>query len=381
MAGRIAGWRFGALFVLAGAILLGASLLAPWYLVHQSFSYGQGGSWYMDTSFYLGPASWNGTVQHSCTPSTACPAANSYSTVTPGVVAEITLVLVSAGCALGVVGGVLALSRHRNEKRTSTSLASAVAAGAVSVAAPEFYALVNQFGLGGLWNSFWGSSSAFNTLGIWTNTWGPFTGWYVSIVGAAAVLVGTVFLVRSRNEPTDSGPSSALGATISGPEPSASTPTTPEVTSTAPPPRKGSRRLLWGVAVVMVTVVVVVYVALASVNATWVRVNGENWGVDYAGTTPSYAPNYLGYPSWSPSSPPNGWTGSSFTDWLTVTSTDYLNSHNITSITVASPFSVASVSPSLPIVVAPGGTVTIGVTLTMPSSGGFFGISGTITTD
>jgi hypothetical protein len=138
--------------------------------------------------------------------------------------------------------------------------------------------------------------------------------------------------------------------------------------------------MLWVVVGVVVIIVIIAIAALASESASnAVKVTGINWTIDYAGTTSGYfgasPQNGCGN-----SCPLSGTTGGQFTDTLTLTSTAVLFDHQITSITVDSPFTLDSTSPSLPISVSPGGTATVTLTITAPSSGGSYVMTGTITT-
>lgn len=142
------------------------------------------------------------------------------------------------------------------------------------------------------------------------------------------------------------------------------------------PPRKKSRKLLWVIIGVVVVIVIIVIAALAYVGTNTVKVTGENWNIAYDGATSGY----FGPSPQSFTDSVSGTTGSSFTYTLTLTSSAALLTHNISSITVASPFSLGSVSPSLPISVSPGGSATITLTITMPSSSGSYVLSGTVTT-
>lgn len=143
-----------------------------------------------------------------------------------------------------------------------------------------------------------------------------------------------------------------------------------------PPPRKKSRKLLWVIIGVVIVIVVIVIAALAYVSSTTVNVTGENWTIAYDGSTSGY----FGPSPQSFTDSYSGTTGSSFTYTLTLTSSAVVLTHSITNITVASPFTLSSISPSLPISVTPGGSATITLTITMPSSTGSYVLSGTVTT-
>ena len=153
--------------------------------------------------------------------------------------------------------------------------------------------------------------------------------------------------------------------------------------STAPPPApapagpaKKSRKLLWVVIVVVIVVIIVIVAALAYVGTSAVKVTAENWTIDYAGSTSGY----FGATSQTINTSFSGSASGSFNYTLTVTSSAPLLSHNISSIAVASPFTLASISPALPISVGPGGSASVLLTINFPSSGGSYVMSGTITT-
>ena len=143
-----------------------------------------------------------------------------------------------------------------------------------------------------------------------------------------------------------------------------------------PTPKKKSRKLLWVIIGVVVVIVIIVIAALALVGMNQVKVTGENWNIAYDGATSGY----FGPSPQSFTQSMSGSTGDSFTYTLTLTSSAAFLTHNISAITVDSPFSLSSVSPSLPISVTPGGSATITMTITMPSSSGSYVLSGTITT-
>jgi len=376
--------RLGALILLVGAFLLTTALFLPWFTVETTGILGPGINAYQtSTQLYLGLPSWMGTVQY-CSPYFGCSSAASYASESmgsTGLVAETVLFLVGGASALGLIAGSLGLAARPNPKRGASAVALALAALVLGVVAPEVYAGADILGLDGPQSSFWGYGAETNTGGYWISSWGPSAGWYLSIIASGILLTGVVLWVTPR-ETAGSVPSSARSEPVpaSAAEGQTARPLPPPGSSLSPlRASKGSRRALWVVVTVVVIAVVVVAGALAGIAASWVKVPDQGWTIDYAGQPPSYAPSYLGTPTWSPSSTVTGWTGGRFTVELTVTSSDYLGFHNITAVAVASPFTVASVAPSLPVLVRPGETVTITVTVTMPPSGGSYALSGTIT--
>lgn len=218
------GKLLGAAFVLLGGLLLVVSLFSPWYSFDQGGTFGPSATpVHNDTSYYLGLSSWNGTVRGSCSAGVGCPNETSYSAASlnhTGAVAGATLLLVSAGSALGLVAGTLGLVGSRKTGWTSLVLILASAAVVLAILAPELFAAALpgaysadtpyagaqspsvQFGLGGPWSSFWGSGTGVTPDGVVQHSWGPSLGWFLSIVAFVAFLIGTVVLFLYRPETT-----------------------------------------------------------------------------------------------------------------------------------------------------------------------------------
>ena len=145
------------------------------------------------------------------------------------------------------------------------------------------------------------------------------------------------------------------------------------------------------IAVVVVIVVVVVlaaglYVADSSLKPSaggggstpaQVTVSAIDWSIQYTGTTSGY----FGPAQQSSSAGLTQIAGSQIVDTVTFGSSAVLFSHNINQITVTAPFSLVSISPSLPLSVSPGGSVSIAVTIQLPSTAGTYAASGTIYTN
>jgi len=204
----------GAVLVLIGGLLLATALFMPWY----SNDYTGSNPAHFDILFYLGPSSWDGTIQYSCSAGVHCPSATSYSSGSlnnSGVVAEVTLALVAAACVLGLYAGAIGIRFRRDASRTRKTIILAVTALGLAVTAAAFYAATIQVSWGGSWSSFWGSSTGYSEVsGTVSNSWGPSIGWYLSIVAIAALLAGTVILLRHRRESTEAvSPSAASGPT------------------------------------------------------------------------------------------------------------------------------------------------------------------------
>lgn len=60
---------------------------------------------------------------------------------------------------------------------------------------------------------------------------------------------------------------------------------------------------------------------------------------------------------------------------------DLTHAHNVTSIVLDAPFTVESVSPSLPAAVGSGGSLTLAVDLQLPATPGYYFLTGSINAD
>ncbi len=126
-------------------------------------------------------------------------------------------------------------------------------------------------------------------------------------------------------------------------------------------------------------------VVLASVAAlAWFTAHarftcpGVVWTIDYTGSDSGYLGNdpptgCLGYPASAPA-------GFEIVILLTLTNTAPSVAHQVTSITVASPSSVNSISPALPIELSPTGSSSIAVAVTIPTLMGDYVVYGVIST-
>ena len=145
----------------------------------------------------------------------------------------------------------------------------------------------------------------------------------------------------------------------------------------APAPRKSRAGLVIAVLVVIAAVLAVLYFG-GYLSSPAVKVTGTNWTINYNGATR----DYFGP---SPQStcdrcPFNVLVGGQFTYTITLTSTAIILDHNINNVTIEGPFTLVSVSPTLPISVTPGGSATITLTIQAPSSGGSLVLAGAINT-
>lgn len=161
---------------------------------------------------------------------------------------------------------------------------------------------------------------------------------------------------------------------------SSSPPSTASQTSasSAPASRPPAKPRLSRTLIVVLVIVVVVVLgvgAYAIGSSTTTKVTAESWAIDYAGTSSGYfGPSPITY-----SLSYTFTTSADFGTTLTVTNSGAVT-HNVSAISVASPFTFVSTVPGLPVDVAPGTSVTITIQLAMPSSSGTYTLSGTVTT-
>ncbi len=134
--------------------------------------------------------------------------------------------------------------------------------------------------------------------------------------------------------------------------------------------------------VLVVTVVAVVLVGAVAILAG-VYANdrftcpGVAWSIDYNGTDSGYFGTYpptgcLGYPVAVAS-------GYEISILLALTNSA-ASSHQVSSITVAAPSLLDSISPGLPLEVAPGESANVTLNVTIPTLTGDYVVAGTITT-
>ncbi len=133
----------------------------------------------------------------------------------------------------------------------------------------------------------------------------------------------------------------------------------------------------------MVLVIVLVILIIAAVlyyaeRRNPVKVTGVNWAIKYNGGTSGYfGPSPQSACS---SCPIEEAHGAQFSYTITLESNATSLTHSIDSVTVESPFTLVSVSPSLPISISPGGSATIALTIKAPSQDGSYVLSGNINT-
>ncbi len=153
------------------------------------------------------------------------------------------------------------------------------------------------------------------------------------------------------------------------------------------PPKKSRTALIVVIAVVVVLVVVLVGLWAAGVfnsssssgsgSTPPITITGFTFTPDYTGTTSGYLGSSY---TCGTGCPLQVAVGGSLTITLGLTSTAALLNHNIDDFTVTGGFSVTSVSPTLPVTLAPSGSQTFTLTIQVPSVTGSYSISGTIVT-
>lgn len=149
-----------------------------------------------------------------------------------------------------------------------------------------------------------------------------------------------------------------------------------------PPPPKETRVGIW---VVIGVVVGVAFVAIAgtailagSISNERFTCPGVSWTIHYVGSSTGYfganpTTGCLGYPL------PER-TGYEIAILLTLTNMAPSIAHQVTSITVASPSVLNSITPALPLTEAPGGSANITLDVTIPTLHGDYVVAGGITT-
>ncbi|MCI4369247.1 MAG: hypothetical protein L3K09_06780, partial [Thermoplasmata archaeon] len=139
-----------------------------------------------------------------------------------------------------------------------------------------------------------------------------------------------------------------------------------------PPPARPAARDGWVVAVVIGVVAVVIVVSVvvgylltsALAPTTQVVVTGVNWNIAYTGATSGY---FGPTPQSACNSCPVHWHTATVVDYtLRLTSSAALFDHQVNSIDIQFPFTETSISPSLPLTIAPGATATFTLTIVTP---------------
>jgi len=145
-------------------------------------------------------------------------------------------------------------------------------------------------------------------------------------------------------------------------------------------PRKSSAGHVGLIAVLVIVLVILIIAAIVyyAGRLNPVKVTGVNWTVKYNGATSDYfGPSPQSICS---SCPIEKGHGAQFSYTITLESSATSLTHSIDNVTVESPFTLVSVSPSLPISVSPGGSATVALTIKAPSQDGSYVLSGTINT-
>ncbi len=226
MVRRRTGSLLGAVYVLVGAVLLGAALFAPWY------NYDAQVGWWgipptdCETNFFLVSLPGSGPVQASCPGANIpnfSPVSSSYSGAgfnSTGRVAALTLVLAAAAFASGAIGGILGVILRSTPRRVFPELILVLVAIALAIAATAVFAALlpgafahdipssqRTFEPSGPWASFSGSVTFIIPMGCAypgcppiTASWGPSVGWSFSVAATVVLLLGTVMMIRFRHD-------------------------------------------------------------------------------------------------------------------------------------------------------------------------------------
>jgi len=133
------------------------------------------------------------------------------------------------------------------------------------------------------------------------------------------------------------------------------------------------------VVVVVLAVAAAAFIGLAVVHAVadTVTIPQSEVGYDYTGTTS----DYLTLNTTLSSCPDVVSGGSTFTCTVVLISTALVYTHYIDDFSANSPFSVSSVSPTLPVTMAVGASATFEVSISAPSGPGSYDLTLTVTTN
>ena len=205
--------RLVKLLVLAGALVLIAAAVTPWYAWTVKFS-----GVTVTHEFYPGLPSTNGTVQcsSSAPPSihTSCAPPTSYDGASLshfGILTAAVFVLTLLGAVVGILGAFLGWFWRENPRRWMLSvvvvaialIASLVACGGYAAESPSALASDLHGTVPGPWSTFSGST-ANSTAGT-SESWGPSVGWYLSVAASGMLFVGLFLLFLTRRPAQASG--------------------------------------------------------------------------------------------------------------------------------------------------------------------------------
>lgn len=205
--------RLVALLVLAGALVLIAAAVAPWYAWTVTF-----GGVTVTREFYPGLPSTNGTVQCSSSVPrgvhTSCGPSTSYDGASLshfGILTAAVFVLTLLGAAVGILAAFLGWLWRKNPRRWMLSvvvvaialIASLVACGGYAGESPSAFASDLHGTVPGPWSAFSGST-ANNTVGT-SQSWGPSVGWYLSVAASGLLFLGLCLMFLTRRPPQASG--------------------------------------------------------------------------------------------------------------------------------------------------------------------------------
>ncbi len=159
-------------------------------------------------------------------------------------------------------------------------------------------------------------------------------------------------------------------------------PQQPYYAQPAPPPRESNTVLIIVLVVVIIVVVLAVLAwwvvtALLSPTQSFTRVTVTDTSWTISGDTTDFVGSNLACGSHCPQTVT---IGTIMTFQVTLRNTDALSSHNVTSITVGQPFTLSSVSPTLPHTVPSSSSVMFTITVDASTIGGNYVLSGVINT-
>lgn len=153
------------------------------------------------------------------------------------------------------------------------------------------------------------------------------------------------------------------------------------LTSQAAPPPPPAKRMGAGAKILVLLIVVgIILVGLwyFGIFTPTVKVTAANWTIDYGGSILHW---FSGSPSVACTACPiTTLAGATFTLTFTLEANAFMGNHPVDNVTIAAPFTFASISPALPYTVNAGQTRSFIVSIKAPTTGGDYILSGTIET-
>lgn len=120
-----------------------------------------------------------------------------------------------------------------------------------------------------------------------------------------------------------------------------------------------------GIAVAVVVVAAIIALATVGATSTSVNITGSNLSISYTGATSGY----LGPSSQALGGVVSVAEGGQFTYTITLTSSAFLLTHLINSMSIATPgFTLVSILPNLPYTLTPSSSLTITLTMQAPNT-------------